>query len=102
MRRLRWDAESGNLLAVATSNAATDEEFFAERGFTLAVELRELHAEHVSRGDLGRASFFVDGRRYYCVHLLRDGVAIARDYSYGETADAAMATARRRFGSEQG
>jgi hypothetical protein len=87
---------------VVTSNAGTEAEYFAERGFALEIEQRDLHAEHVSRGDTGRASFFVEGRRYYCVHLLRDGVAVARDYAHGETADAALAAARRRFGSEQG
>ena len=89
------------LLAVATSNAGTAAEYFADRGFDLEVEPRDLHAEHVSRGELGRASFFVEGRRYWCVHLVRDGQVVARDYANGESANSAMAAARRRFGSEQ-
>ena len=87
---------------MATSNAGIDAEYFATRGFALEVEQRDLHAEHICRGEPGRASFFVEGRRYYCVHLLRDGQVAARGYAHGETAAASMTAARRRFGSEQG
>jgi hypothetical protein len=81
--------------------SSADAEFFAQRGFELQIEARYLFAEHVAQGEHGRASFFVDGRLYYCVQVLGGGRVIAHDYAYGETVDEALAAARRRYGSEQ-
>ena len=75
--------------------------YFRDNGFDLSLEERDLHAEHVIAGEPGRASFFVEGRLYWCVALRRDGRTVARRYAHGETVEAALAEAKRRFGSEQ-
>lgn len=78
------------------------EVYFRSKGFGVAVEERDLYAEAITQGTPGRASFFKEGRRYYCVTLLRQGAVVAKDYAHGETPDDALREARRRYASEQG
>ena len=53
--------------------------------FEVRIEERDLHAEHMAAGEPGRASFFVAGRTYYCIDLVRNGGVVARRYAYGES-----------------
>src|SRR3954454_3727819 len=76
--------------------------FFRGRGYEVRFEQRDLHAEHMGRGEPGRATFFAEGHRYYCIDLLRDGRVVAPRYGYGETPEQALLSARRRYESEQG
>jgi hypothetical protein len=76
-------------------------DYFETRGLELRVEERNLHADLMAEGETGRATFYVEGQRYYCVDLCRDGATIARQYGIGETREAALDEARRRFASEQ-
>jgi hypothetical protein len=71
--------------------------FFAERGFVPVLSERDLHAEHLASGEPGRASFYVKGRRYFCVDLMRENVLVAARYSAGESADDALRSAMRRY-----
>lgn len=68
----------------------------------MAIEELELHAEHVARGEPGKASFYVAGRRYAVVHLVRGGEVLVASYGIGESPDDALRSARRRYRSEQG
>ena len=70
-------------------------------GFDVKIEERDLHAEYMAAGEPGRASFFVEGRTYYCVDLLRGGGIVAPRYASGETAQEALERARSRFASEE-
>lgn len=72
-------------------------EFFAGQGYGVRVEQRELHAEHLARGEVGRASFFARGVEYFCVSLERDGVVVWPDVAHGRTFDAALAAAGRWY-----
>jgi hypothetical protein len=86
------------------SEAVPDEsptDYFEAHGFEVTIEERDLYGDHMARGDPGRATFYVEGQRYFCVDLCRDGATIARHYGIGETPDAALENAKRRFGSEQ-
>jgi hypothetical protein len=57
----------------------------------------------MAKGEPGRASFFVEKRRYYCVDLLsRDGRVIAPRYAHPETPEDALVQAKKRYASEQG
>ena len=78
------------------------EDYFRARGYEIQVEERDLHAEYMAAGEPGRASFFAENRRYYCVNLMRSGGIVASNYAHGETLDDALKEARRRYGSEQG
>ena len=84
-----------------TDEGEGDSEYFRERGFDVALSNRDLHAEHLAQGEPGRASYFRAGQNYVCVDLLRNGVVVASNYASGETAEAALVAARRRYGSEQ-
>jgi len=84
-----------------TAEADDPATYFKSLGFDLRIEQRDLHAEYMATGEPGRASFFVEGRRYYCIDLLRDGGIVAPRYSQGETVDDALGRAQRRFRSEQ-
>jgi hypothetical protein len=74
---------------------------FVRRGYGVRVTERDLHSEHVAAGDSGRASFYVAGRRCFCVDLIRDGAVVAERYAEGSSREDALLAARRRFGSEQ-
>ena len=76
--------------------------YFHNRGYEVRFEQRDLHATHMARGEPGTASFFVEGRRYHVVDLVRGGQVIAPAYGVGETREGALARARERYGSEQG
>ena len=76
--------------------------YFAVRGYEVRTEERDLHAECLARGEPGRASFYVSGRLYTCVDLLRGGAIVAKHYANGATLERALAEAKRRHGSEQG
>ncbi|MBK6857833.1 MAG: hypothetical protein IPG97_15120 [Microthrixaceae bacterium] len=82
---------------------ALDEDlaYFQERGYEVRFEERDLHATHMARGEPGQASFFVEGRKYHVLDLLRDGRVVAPAYGVGESLRSALARARRRYGSEQ-
>ena len=81
---------------------ADDAAYFRNLGLDLRIEAHDLHAEHMAAGEPGRASFFAEGREYYCVDLLSgDGRVIAHRYGCGDTAAAALARSRQRFESEQ-
>lgn len=84
-----------------TADADDPATYLKSLGFDLRIEERDLHAEYMAAGEPGRASFFVEGRTYYCVDLLRDGGVVALRYAQGETVDDALRDARRRFRSEQ-
>ena len=72
--------------------------FFRRRGIGVRIEERDLHAEHMAKGEPGRASFYVEGRNYHCVTLLReDGSVLFEDFARGETADSALLRARSRY-----
>lgn len=75
--------------------------YFNDLGFQIRVEGRDLHAECLASGEVGRATFFVAGRTYYCVDLLRGDRVVAPSYGYGETVDTALARAKARFESDQ-
>jgi hypothetical protein len=75
--------------------------YFRDHGFDVRIEERNLHAEHIARGEPGRASFFVEHRPYHCIDLVRDGAIVAEQYAQGETIEDALIRARRRFVSEQ-
>lgn len=77
-------------------------QYFVVRGYEVRTEERDLHAECLVRGELGRASFYVSGRLYTCVDLLRDGAIVAEHYADGASLERALAEAKRRHGSEQG
>ncbi len=47
--------------------------YFKDRGLDVRIEEHDLHTELMASADTGRASFFVEGRIYFCVDLLRDG-----------------------------
>jgi hypothetical protein len=88
--------------AVRVSDADLDPvDYFARQGYDVRITERELHDEHVAAGQPGRASFYVAGRRYFCVDLLRDQATVVERYAEGATREAALQAARRRFGSEQ-
>lgn len=72
-------------------------EFFRSRGYEVRIEERDLHSEHIARGEPGRASFFVEGRHYFCVDLIQDGSVVVQDLGQAETASVALGRARRRF-----
>jgi hypothetical protein len=79
-----------------------DAAYFRDLGFGLRIEEHDLHAEHLAAREAGRATFFVEGRRYYSVDLLSlDGRLIAHQYGHGETIEDALRRARKRFESEQ-
>ena len=78
------------------------ERFFSDLGFGLRIEAHSLHAKYMAKREPGRASFFVEGRTYQCVDLLRgDGTVLAPQYGVGETVEEALARAQSRFLSEQ-
>ena len=85
-----------------SEDAETPEEYFPSRGFDVQVEERDLHAEHMVGGEPGRASFFAPNRRYACIHFVREGRVMVRDYAHGETVTEALTRARQRYRSEQG
>jgi hypothetical protein len=67
------------------SGDAGDLAYFAERGLNLRVDERDLDAEHMSKGEPGRASFYREGRSYFCVSIMRsDGTVLAPDYGIGD------------------
>jgi hypothetical protein len=75
--------------------------YFASRGYETSVHERSLHDEFMAAGDPGRASFYVAGRSYRCVDLLRAGEVVARDYAHGASTEDAIANAMRRHRSQQ-
>ena len=81
---------------------AGDLAYFRQRGFDVSVEERDVHAEYMASGNPGRATFYAEGRRYYCVDLTREGSVVARHYADGESIEEALQRARQRFSSEQG
>src|SRR4051812_4483621 len=83
-------ASAGPAAATMSMPGDSPEEYFRERGFDVPVDERELHAEYMAAGELGRASFFLPGRCYFCVNLLRSGSVIATGYAHGETRDDAL------------
>jgi hypothetical protein len=64
--------------------------YFTTGGFEVRVEEHDLRAEHIARGEPGRASFFAEGRMYYCVDLVRDGKTVVRQYAHADTAAVAL------------
>lgn len=68
-------------------------QYFADEGYQLKIERRELHAECLARGEPGRPSFFTPGAVYYCVSLERDGVMVWPDIAHGHTLETALASA---------
>ena len=76
-------------------------EYFEARGFEVRVEERVVHEDLIASGLQGAATFYVAGRRYYCVDLVRGGSVVAPNYGIGATLDEALRGAQRRFGSEQ-
>jgi hypothetical protein len=88
--------------APVAEESIAPEEYFRSRGFEVRIVERDLHSEHMAAGEPGRASFFAEGRRYFCVDLLRNGQVVAPLYAHGETVEAALTRARERYGSEQG
>lgn len=95
-------AASGMMTLMPDDAEPDPTKFFRDLGFDLQFGEHDLHAEHMARGEPGRASFFAEGRTYYCVDLLRrDGSILATRYGYGETVEEALARARSRFLSEQ-
>jgi hypothetical protein len=94
--------EAGGLPGPMVEGLEHDLAYLQERGYEVAIEERDLHAMHIAPGEPGQASFFVEGRRYHVVDLLRDGRVVAPAYGVGESPQAALARARRRYGSEQG
>lgn len=73
-------------------------EFFHARGLEVRIGEHDLHAEHVARGEPGRASFYAEGQSYFCVDLLRDdGSLFMSDFACGETVEAALDAAQRRY-----
>lgn len=99
---MRWQAGagSGNLRRVPDDSESTID-YFRRRGFDVRIEERDLHADHMARGEPGRAAFYADGRTYFLVDLVRDGETIAPHYADGDTVESALMAAKRRFGSEQ-
>ena len=71
--------------------------FFADQGYEVKIEQRNLHAEHLARGEGGRASFFAPGVEYFCVSLERDGVVVWPDVAQDRTIEAALASASRWY-----
>lgn len=90
---------SGTLENVDGVEDARD--YFAARGYEVAVEQRLVHDELMASGAAGRASFYAKGRLYFCVSLWRSGVVVAQDYAIGESEAEALVAARRRYGSQQ-
>lgn len=73
-------------------------EFFHERGLEVRIEERDLHAEYMARGEPGLASFYAENRLYFCVDLLRDdGSLFVSDFARGNTVEAALHAAQRRY-----
>jgi len=93
-------ADAGILIGVV-DDAENPRKYFRSRGFDVGVEVRDLHAEFIEMGQPGRASFFVKGRQYFCVDLMREGEIVARGYAHSETEDDALVKARSRYGIEQ-
>lgn len=71
--------------------------YFRERGVTLRIEKRRLHAEYLAAGDQMQAANWAPGRRYYCVDLMHDGHLVDRRYGVALTKGAALLDAQFRF-----
>ena len=71
--------------------------YLTEQGFEVRVERRNLHAEYMSRGEPGKASFYAEGREYFCVDLVRDGAVAWPRVAIGDTEASALVNARRWY-----
>jgi hypothetical protein len=66
-------------------------------GFEVRLRRQDRHAELVARGEPGQASFFTQGREYWCLDLLRNGAVAWEELAVGETEDGALVDAWRRY-----
>jgi hypothetical protein len=82
---------------VAVADADDARAFLEAQGFEIRVRPQDRHAELMARGEPGQASFYAEGREYYCVDLRSDGAVAWSDFAVGETEDAAVVSAMRRF-----
>jgi hypothetical protein len=71
--------------------------YLEAQGYEIHLRRQDRHAELIARGELGHASFYAEGREYYCVDLLSDGAVAWSEFAVGGTEDEAVVNAMRRY-----